>query len=159
MKTSTRLILILTLLVGAVMTIGGYFILHQREIVLEKSMRNEVQSHAFTLQLALETLLRNGREQDAHKLIDSMSENPRGYAAVLFSERGEVVRVSDQLVADEIKFPVELHRVLATGETVETIRHINNQEVFSILAPIRFGDSIKGAFEIALPMMFIKADY
>ena len=89
MKISTRLILILTLVVGAVMSVGGYLILRQREIVLEKAMRTEVEAHATTLQLALETLYRSGREKEAHELIVSIGENPRGYAAVLFSDKGK----------------------------------------------------------------------
>lgn len=159
MKTSTRLIWMLTLVVGMVMTVGGYFILHQREIVLEQSMRNEVEAHARTMQIALEAMYRAGRQHEAQELIDSMSDNPRVYAVVLFSAVGEVIKVSDQLVADEIKFPPEVRHVLETGDLAESIRVINNEEVFSILMPIRVGRARQGVFEIALPMAFIKADY
>lgn len=159
MKISTRLIWMLTLVVGVVMTVGGYFILHQREIVLEQSMRNEVEAHARTLQIALEAMYRAGREHEAQELIDSMSDNPRVSAVVLFSALGDVIKVSDQLVADEIKFPPEVRHVLETGDLAESIRIINNEEVFSILMPIRVGNKRQGVFEIALPMSFIEADY
>jgi signal transduction histidine kinase len=48
---------------------------------------------------------------------------------------------------------------LATGETVETVRVIDDEEVFSILMPIHVGGRREGVFEIALPMAFIREDY
>ena len=54
MSTSTRLILLLTLMVGAVMLIGGYLRLRQREAILVTAMHNEVRAHASTLRIALE---------------------------------------------------------------------------------------------------------
>jgi two-component system NtrC family sensor kinase len=159
MKTSARLILILTIAVGVVMSAGGYFILRQREKSLDQAMRSEVRAHAVTLRIALERLYRVGKQTDAQELIDRMSDNQRIYGVVLFSNDGQVTMVSDELVADEIKFPAEVNRVLATGETVETRRVIDDQEVFSILMPINVGDRRGGVFEIALPMVFIKEDY
>ncbi len=159
MKTSARLILILTIAVGVVMSAGGYFILRQREKAIEQATRSEVRAHAVTLQIALERLYRLGKETDAQELIDRMSDNHRIYGVVLFSNDGQVAMVSDELVAEEIKFPAEVNRVLATGETVETRRVINDQEVFSILMPIRVGEAREGVLEIALPMVFIKEDY
>jgi two-component system, NtrC family, sensor kinase len=159
MKTSARLILILTIAVGVLMSAGGYFILRQRGKALEEAMRSEVRAHAVTLQIALERLYRLGKPTDAQELIDRMSENRRIYGVVLFSNDGQVSMVSDELVADEIKFPAEVNRVLATGETVETRRVIDNQEVFSILMPITVGEEREAVFEIALPMVFIKEDY
>src|SRR5919108_6300526 len=119
MKTSARLILILTIAVGVLMSAGGYFILRQREKALEEAMRSEVHAHAITLRIALERLYRVGKQTDAQELIDRMSDNQRIYGVVLFSNDGQVTMVSDELVADEIKFPAEVNRVLATGETVE----------------------------------------
>src|SRR5262245_38464444 len=159
MKTSARLILILTIAVGVLMSAGGYFILHQRGKALDEAMRSEVRAHAVTLRIALERLYRVGNPTDAQELIDRMSENRRIYGVVLFSKDGQVSMVSDELVADEIKFPAEVNRVLATGETVETRRVIDNQEVFSILMPINVGEAREAVFEIALPMVFIKEDY
>jgi signal transduction histidine kinase len=159
MKTSTKLIMILTFFVGVVMTVGGYFIVHQRELALEQAMRNEVRAHAVTLQIALERLYRSGNQTEAQELIDRMSGNKRIYGVVLFSANGQVALASNPLVEDEIKFPPELNRTLATGEVVETVRMIHNQEVFSILMPILAGDSRAGVFEIALPMVYIREDY
>jgi len=159
MKTSARLILILTIAVGVVMSAGGYFILRQREKALEQAMRSEARAHAITLQIALERLYRLGKQTDAQELIDRMSDNQRIYGVVLFSNDGQVAMVSDELVADEIKFPPEVNRALATGETVETRRVIDDKEVFSILMPIHVGGVREGVFEIALPMVFIKEDY
>ncbi|MBO0797197.1 MAG: HAMP domain-containing protein [Blastocatellia bacterium] len=159
MKTSTRLIVILAVIVGAVMTVGGYFILRQREAALESAMRHEVHAHALTLQIALEDLYRSGRRQEAQELIDSLSENPRVYGVVLFSPDGRVAMVSNPLVADEIKFAPEVRRVLTSGGTIETVHKIIDQEVFSIIMPINIRGKSRGAFEIAQPMSFIRADF
>src|SRR5262245_29116907 len=148
MKISTKLIMILTFFVGIVMTVGGYFILHQRERALEQAMRNEVRAHAVTLQIELERLYRQGHQMEAQELIDRMSDNKRIYGVVLFSADGQVTMASNPLVEDEIKFPPEVNRVLATGEVVETIRTIHNEEVYSILMPIRVGETRAGVFEI-----------
>lgn len=159
MKTSTRLILILTFVVGIVMTVGGYFILHQREQVLERAMRTEVRAHAITLQIALERLYRSGKQTEAQELIDRLSGNDRVYGIVLFSKSAEVEMVSNPLVEEEIKHPPGVHRVLENGEIVEAFRMIHDREVISVLMPIRVGDTLEGAFELALPMELIQEDY
>jgi hypothetical protein len=159
MKTSSRLILILTIVTGIVMIVGGYFILRQREKALEQAMRNEARAHAVTLQIALERLYRLEKQAAAQELIDRMSDNQRIYGVVLFSNDGQVVMVSDELMNDEIRFPPEVNQALATGDTVETMRVIDDKEVFSILMPIRVGETREGIFEIALPMTFIREDY
>jgi two-component system, NtrC family, sensor kinase len=159
MKTSHRLIFILTVVAGIVMIVGGYFMLRQREKALELAMRNEVRAHAVTLQLALERLYLMGKQAAAQELIDRMSDNQRIYGVVLFSNDGRVLMVSDELVDDEIKFPPEVNQALATDEPVETIRMIDGKEVFSILMPIRVGAAREGVVEIALPMAFIREDY
>lgn len=94
MKTSSRLILILTIVTGIVMIVGGYFMLRQREKALEQAMRNEARAHAVTLQIALERLYRLGKQAAAQELIDRMSDNQRIYGVVLFSNDGQVIMVS-----------------------------------------------------------------
>ncbi|HEY8459962.1 MAG TPA: ATP-binding protein [Blastocatellia bacterium] len=159
MKTSHRLILILTVVAGIVMIVGGYFMLRQREKALELAMRNEVRAHAVTLQIALERLYLMGNPAAAQDLIDRMSDNQRIYGVVLFSNDGRVLMASDELMDDEIKFPPEVNQALATDDAVEIIRTIDGKEVFSILAPVRVGAAREGVVEIALPMAFIKEDY
>jgi signal transduction histidine kinase len=159
MKTSSRLIFILTVVAGVVMIAGGYFMLRQREKALEQAIRDEARAHAVTLQIALERLYRLGKQAAAQELIDRMSDNQRIYGVVLFSNDGRVVMVSDELMDDEIRFPPEVNRALATDDTVESIRVIDGKEVFSILMPIRVGDAREGVFEIALPMAFVREDY
>src|ERR671931_1143864 len=68
MRTGTKLILFLTVAVGIVMTLGGYYILRQREAILETAMRNELRAHAATLKIALEDAYRSGRTGDVQRL-------------------------------------------------------------------------------------------
>ena len=159
MNTSTRLILLLTVMVGAVMMLAGYFILRQREAILMTAMHNEMRAHALTLQIALEDNYRAGRISDAQRLIDRLSENPKIYSVILFDVDGRVAMLSNPLTADEIRHPLELPRVMATGETIEVVRRNRGEEVFSIIMPIRVNAERRGAFEISQPMSIINADF
>jgi two-component system, NtrC family, sensor kinase len=158
MNTSTKLILLLTLAVGVVMTLTGYFILRQREAILVTAMHNEVRAHALTLQITLEDAYRAGRITDAQRLIDRLSANPKIHSVILFEETGRAVMLSDPLVADEIRQPPEVKRVIETGEAAEVVRRLGGQEVFSIIMPLRVSAERRGAFEITQPMSFIEAD-
>jgi signal transduction histidine kinase len=158
MKTSTRLILLLTIAVGVLMAVSGYVRMRQREAILTTAMHNEVRAHALTLQIVLEDNYRAGRTTDAQRLIDRLSENPKIYSVILFDEEGQVAILSDPLVADEIRDPPGVARVIASGETAEFVRQIGGEEVFSILMPIRVSPARRGAVEISQPMSFVKAD-
>jgi hypothetical protein len=68
MSLSARLILLLTIAVGMVMALGGYFILRQREEIHARALHNELYAHAITLQLTLEDSYRAGRIGDAQRL-------------------------------------------------------------------------------------------
>ena len=97
MSLSARLILLLTIAVGVVMVLGGYFILRQREEILARALRNELQAHAVTLRLALEDSYRSGRIGDAQRLIDHLSENPRVFSVILFDDKDRVGMFSNPL--------------------------------------------------------------
>jgi two-component system NtrC family sensor kinase len=156
MRTGTKLILLLAVAVGTVMTLGGYYMLRQREAILETAMRNEVRAHATTLRIALGDAYRGGRTSDAQRLINRLSENPKVYSVTLFDETGRSVMSSNPLAADEVRNPPQVQQVIATGQTVEID---SNQDLFSLIIPIRIGESRRGAFEITQPRSFIRADF
>jgi two-component system NtrC family sensor kinase len=156
MRTGTKLILLLTVAVGTVMTLGGYYILRQREAILETAMRNEVRAHATTLRIALGDAYRGGRTSDAQRLINRLSENPKVYSVTLFDESGRSVMSSNPLAADEVRNPPQVQQVIATGQTAEID---SNQDLFSLIIPINIGESRRGAFEITQPRSFIRADF
>jgi two-component system, NtrC family, sensor kinase len=156
MRTGTKLILLLTVAVGTVMTLGGYYMLRQREAILEIAMRNEVRAHATTLRIALGDAYRGGRTSDAQRLINRLSENPKVYSVTLFDENGRSVMSSNPLAADEVRNPPQVQQVIATGQTVEID---SNQDLFSLIVPISIGESRRGAFEITQPRSFIRADF
>jgi two-component system NtrC family sensor kinase len=159
MSLSARLILLLTIAVGAVMALGGYFILRQREEILARALRNELHAHAVTLQLTLEDSYRAGRIGDAQRLIDHLSENPRVFSVILFDEKGRVAMFSNPLEAGKIVESPDAQRVISTGEPVEIVRRRGGSEVYSFIMPIRISAGRRGAFEISQPAEFIKADY
>ena len=90
MSLTAEMILFLIVAVGVVMVLTGYFILHQRESILARALRNELSAHAVTLQLALEDSYRAGRISDAQRLIDQLSKNARVFSVILFDEEGQV---------------------------------------------------------------------
>jgi signal transduction histidine kinase len=159
MSLSARLILLLTIAVGVVMALGGYFILRQREQILARALRNELLAHAVTLQLTLEDGYRAGRIGDAQRLIDRLSDNPRVFSVILFDEKGRVAMFSNPLEAGKIVESPDAQRVIATGEPVEIVRRRGGSEVYSFIMPIRISAARRGAFEISQPTEFIKADY
>jgi HAMP domain-containing protein len=158
MSIGSRLILALALATAVIMGVAGFLIVREREGALRTAMRNELRAHALTLQIALQDDYADGRIADAQRLIDHLSDNPKIYAVVLFDSEGRSVMLSDPLIPEEIHYPEEARHVIATGETVEIERSINDQDVFSILMPIRLDDKKYGAFEIAQPTSIVRAE-
>lgn len=158
LSTGTRLILLLTFVVGLVMAIASLFVLRQREADLEAAMRDEVRAHALTLRIALEESYTAQHYQNAQRLIDRLRENTRLYSVILFDEAGQIQVASNSQAVDEIRQPPELRRVIVQGQAAEFVHRISGQEVFSVIMPIRVGEEIRGAFEIAEPLTFVQAD-
>ncbi|MFN0084051.1 MAG: ATP-binding protein [Blastocatellia bacterium] len=158
MSLSARLILFLTVAVGVVMAMAGYFILRQREAILSGALQNELHAHADTLRIALEDSYRGGRTDDAQRLIDRLSENPRVFHVALFDEEGRVAMLSNPLAAGEITTAPEIRRAIDSGETLNLIHRELEREVYSIIAPVRISASRRGAFEISQPADFFRAD-
>jgi hypothetical protein len=98
MTISTRLIILLTIASGLVMSVASYFNLRQREAVLETAMRNEVRAHSVTLQIVLQDDYAANRMPDAQSLIDRLSENSRVYGVILFDREGRIAMLSDPLI-------------------------------------------------------------
>ena len=158
MTTSTRLIIILTVAVGAVMAVAGYMIVKQQEEMLLGQMRTELRAHAVTLQIALDTSLRSKRAADAKQLIDRLNENPKLFGVLLFDEGGNISMLSDPLAVDDVDYIPEAQRVIDSGEPFETERFAGGQRVFSITMPLDLGAGRRGAFEIAEWMSFVEGE-
>jgi len=158
MKISTRLIILLTLSVNAVMLVATFLILRQTEANLRTAAKGEIYAHAATLRIALEENYASGRSLDAQRLINRLSENANIYGAILFNTEGNIEVVSNSLIAGAINFPGEVKLAIEMKRPMEVFRQINNQDVFSVIAPIQSGNSIVGAIEIAQPISFIRAE-
>ncbi|HEY6403236.1 MAG TPA: HAMP domain-containing protein, partial [Blastocatellia bacterium] len=159
MSLSARLILLLTIAVGLVMALGGYFILRQREEIHARALHNELYAHAVTLRLTLEDSYRAGRIGDAQRLINHLSENPRVFSVILFDEEGRVAMFSNPLEAGKIVESPEARRVISTGEPAEIVQRRSASEVYSVIMPLRISAARRGAFEISQPTEFMKAKY
>jgi two-component system, NtrC family, sensor kinase len=155
LRTATKLILSLTLVVGVIMTLGGYFILQQRTSILESALRSELRAHAITLQIALQDGYAAGNQIRAQSLINHLGENPRVFSVILFDEQGQILMLSNPSASEELRQPPALARVLESNEAVELTQ---GGEFFSILMPVRLDQQRRGAFQISQPRSFIQAD-
>lgn len=158
MSINTKLVLLLTLAVGAVMLVASFLALRQRESALESALRDELRAHGITLQIALEENYQNGRINEAQKLIDRMRENSRVYGVLFFDETGNLRSLSQTETATEFRQPPELQTVLQTGETIEFIRAVESRKFLSIILPLRLGEEKRGAIEIVKPLALIETD-
>ncbi len=158
MSVSTRLIIFLTVALGIVMAVSGYFILRQREAILARALRNELNAHTITLRIALEAGYGAGRIDEAKGLIDRLSENPRIFRVVLFDEEGRVVIASSPFGAGAISPAREIARVIDAGETLNRAHREAGQEGYSVIAPVRLNATRRGAIEVSQPAEFFQAD-
>lgn len=155
LSLSTRLILLLTILIGSVMALGGWYILRQRVAILENATRNELRAHAVTLQIALEEAYRAGRPESVQQLINRLSEKPKVYSVILFDERGQVALLSNPAAPASLRVVPEIQQVMATGEMAELTQGL---ELLSIIMPIRLATGQRAAFEISQPTSYIATD-
>ena len=159
MSINTKLVLLLTLAVGAVMLVGSFLSLRQREAALETALRDELRAHAVTLQIALEENYQNGQISEAQRLIDRLRENSRVYGVLLFDENGDLRSSASQSeTQNDFEQPSELAAVLRTGEPVEFVREIKNHKFLSIILPLRIAAEKRGAIEIVKPLALIETD-
>ncbi len=158
MKIGTRLIILLTLGVNIILVIATVLILRQTEKNLMAAARDEIRSHAATLRIAIEEDYAREHAEYAQQLINRLSENNNIFGAILFNAEGQIEGVSNSLTADQIIYPNEVKQVLQTRRPTEVIRQINNQDVFSVIAPILNGSKVMGAIEIAQPISFVRQE-
>lgn len=157
MSTSTRLILLLTASVSAVMMAASLLTLQQREAVLHESARAEMRAHAFTLRIALEEDYRTGRTLDAQRLISRLRENTGVYSVILFDEAGNATHLSNTITPDEFRLRNEARQAISSGTTSEIERSINGEDYFSIVMPLEAESHRAGAIEIVQPISFVNA--
>lgn len=157
MTTSTRLIVLLTFALGAIMAAASIVMLRQEEAALRESVHNELEAHAQTLQIALEQSYAAGRQDEAQQLISRLGNNTN-LTGLLFDEQGHALNHSRHSLGEEIANPPELQEVLQTGKRAGFVRVIEGQEMLSIVTPINVQAKRRGAFELAQPLAFVQAD-
>ncbi|HSK73317.1 MAG TPA: ATP-binding protein [Pyrinomonadaceae bacterium] len=158
MSIGTKLILLLTLTVGAVMFFASFLSLRQREAALESALRDELRAHAVTLRIALEENYDDGRVDEARELIDRLRENSRIYVVLLFDEKGNPLEFSGSKIETVFLSPPELEIVLQRAEPVEFIREVNGSRFLSLILPLRFSEERTGALEMIKPLARIEDD-
>ena len=157
MNISTRLILLLTISVSAVMLAASLLTLRQREALLRESARAELRAHAFTLRVVLEEDYRAGRTLDAQRLIARLRENAGVYSVILFDGTGNITHLSNTITPNEFRFLNEARLAIASGAVSEIERSIGGEDYFSIVTPLTVETGRVGAIEIVQPISFVRA--
>lgn len=153
------MILLLTVLVGAIMAAGGYYRLRQRETVLRHAMRTEVNAQATTLAYSLEFIFRSRHAEEAQQLLAGLNRDPKIYSVTLFDAAGRILSASKPAPGNGMtELQAEAKRVTGSRRQNEMVRSVQGEEVFSIVMPIRIGRDQWGALEVGQSMSFINAD-
>lgn len=158
MSIGTKLILLLTVTVGAAMLLTSFLSLRQRESAMQNALRDELRAHSITLRIALEENYANGEIVRARQLIDRLRENSRVYAVLLFDEKGNLITLSQPETNEIFLAPPELQAVLQTGETREFAREVEARKYFSVITPLGFDGARRGALEMVKPLALIEDD-
>jgi len=158
MSIGTKLILLLTLTVGATMFLASFLSLRVREAALETALRDELRAHALTLRIALEENFAGGQMFESRRLIDRLRENSRIYAVLMFDERGELITISQPAANEAFRRLPEIPAVLESGGTVESVREIDSVKYLSVIMPLQMAESRRGALEIVKPLALIEND-
>ena len=139
------------------MAAASIFMLRQEEAALREGVRAELAAHAQTLQIALEQSYVAERKDEAQQLITRLGANTSLFG-LLFDEQGYALNQTNDNLAKKFAHSPELLKVLTTGQKAEFVREIEGQEMLSILMPINFAQNQRGAFVLALPLAFVRAD-
>jgi two-component system, NtrC family, sensor kinase len=158
MSINTKLVLLLTLTVGAVMLVASFLSLRQREAALRAALSDELRAHAVTLQIALEEYYAGGRAGEAQRLIDRLRENSRVYGVLIYDERARLLTRPQSEMEEIFGNPPELAQVLGSGEAVEFVRDAGGRDFLCLLLPLDFGAGKRGALEIIKPLALIEDD-
>jgi two-component system, NtrC family, sensor kinase len=158
MSIGTKLILLLTVTVGAAMLLTSFLSLRQREAAMQNALRDELRAHSVTLRIALEENYSNGQIGEARALIDRLRENSRVYAVLLFDEQGNLITLSQPGTNEVFLAPPELKTVLQTGEMREFVREVEGEKYLSVITPLKFADDRRGALEMVKPLALIRDD-
>ena len=158
MKISPKLFLYLFFSVGLTMLAASLLSLGQYENALETALRQDLYTHAVTLQIALEEDYAKGRIAEAQQLIDRLRENSEVYAVLLFDADGKLLAQSKPMSDDTLQHPPELENVLQSRQRNEAVRSIDGRKYASIILPMQTGGEMRGAFEIIKPLSLIETD-
>ncbi len=140
------------MLAASLLSLGQY------ENALETALRDDLHTHAVTLQIALEEDYAEERIADAQKLIDRLRQNSEIYAVLLFDADGKLLAESKPMSDNTLRYPPELAAVIATRKWSETARSIDGKKYASIILPMQTGGKLRGAFEIIKPLSLIETD-
>lgn len=159
MKLSSRLLTLLLPAVAGVMVIYAAWAVRHRQETLLQQAQFETQAYATALSLALEYAFRDGKLDDVQEIINEISRQPAIYGVLVYDPAGSPLFVSEPLGPANAFLSDSLRRVLAGAEMVEVERRIGEEDVYSVLRPIRDREArVVGILEVAQPLAFVQTE-
>lgn len=159
MKLSTRFLLSLLPAVAAIMAIYAYWALEQREASLVREARSETRAQAAAVGLAFEHAFRDLQFRDIQAILDEVGRQPRIYGVVLYDTLGAPTILSEQTREPDAIAPERVREVAATGAVLDVERSLGDQNVFSVLRPIRGREGrVEGVLEVLQPPSSVEAE-
>jgi signal transduction histidine kinase len=145
--------------VSLVMTLAATWSLVERQRTQTAQGRRETRAYALALRLALEPAFRDPDRSRVQQIIDRISHEPKIYGVLVYDARGRPlfasapVRLADSLPSARVR------QVLASGRTAGVQRSIGEQEVYSVLEPVREdGARAAGVLEVVQPRSFLSRE-
>lgn len=159
MKLSTRFLLSLLPAVAAIMAIYAYWALAQREATLVREARSETRAYAAAVGLAFEHAFRDLRFRDVQTILNEVGRQPKIYGVVVYDTLGEPTIVSEGTRVRDAVSPERVREAAASGAVLDFDRALEDQEVFSVLRPIRDREGrVTGVLEVLQPLSFVEAE-
>jgi signal transduction histidine kinase len=159
MKLSNRLLIPLLPAVAGVMVIYAAWAVRHRQETLLTQAQLETRAYATALSFALEYAFREGKLDEVQEIINEISRQPMIYGILVYDADGNPLFVSEPLGLANAFLSDSLQRVLAGAEMVELERRIDEDDVYSVLRPIRDpAGRVAGILEVAQPLAFVRAE-
>ena len=139
------------------MTAFAVWALVQRERTLVAETRRETHAYATALGLALDAAFEDPDRSGVPEIVDRITRQPSVYAVLVYDERGQALFRPEE--PDLGPTPAEVDSVLASGASMQVERRLGEEDVYSVVYPIRDEDDrVVGAFEVAQPLSFVREE-
>lgn len=159
MKLGTRLLLAFLPAVTVVMAVYAWWALEQREETLVEQARSETRAYAAAVGLAFEHAFRDLQFRDVQQILNEVGRQPKIYGVIVYDTAGSPTIVSEGIRVEDAIDPGRVRGVVRSGTSLDLDRKLQDEDVFTVLRPIRDrGSRVTGVLEVLQPLSFVEAE-